>query len=108
MAQRVSPDARVVYIDNDPVVWSHGQALLAHGDQVAMVRAGRVCRQASAQLHLRPLAGIRRFLAGLRPARPGGGLDKRLATRSGLPVRGAAPVTAWRRRPHALTSGVLT
>jgi O-methyltransferase involved in polyketide biosynthesis len=39
MAQRVAPDARVVYIDNDPVVWSHGQALLAHGDQVAMVRA---------------------------------------------------------------------
>jgi S-adenosyl methyltransferase len=39
MAQQVAPDARVVYIDNDPVVWSHGQALLAHGDQVAMVRA---------------------------------------------------------------------
>jgi O-methyltransferase involved in polyketide biosynthesis len=39
MAQRVAPDARVVYIDNDPVVWSHGQALLVHGDQVAMVRA---------------------------------------------------------------------
>ena len=39
MAQRVARDARVVYIDNDPVVWSHGQALLASGDQVAMVRA---------------------------------------------------------------------
>jgi hypothetical protein len=39
MAQSVAPDARVVYVDNDPVVWSHGQALLAHGDQVAMVRA---------------------------------------------------------------------
>jgi hypothetical protein len=39
MAQQVAPDARVVYIDNDPVVWSHGQALLAHGDQVAMARA---------------------------------------------------------------------
>ena len=33
------PDARVVYVDNDPVVWSHGQALLAHGTQVAMVHA---------------------------------------------------------------------
>ena len=39
MAQEIAPDARVVYIDNDPVVWSHGQALLAHGAQVAMVRA---------------------------------------------------------------------
>ncbi len=39
MAQRVAPDSRVVYIDNDSVVWSHGQALLAHGDQVAMVHA---------------------------------------------------------------------
>jgi len=39
MAQRVAPDARVVYVDNDLVVWSHGQALLAHGEQVAMVHA---------------------------------------------------------------------
>src|SRR5690349_25145491 len=39
MAQRVAPDSRVVYVDIDPVVWSHGQALLAHGDQVAMVHA---------------------------------------------------------------------
>jgi len=29
----------VVYVDNDPVVWSHGQALLAHSGQVAMVHA---------------------------------------------------------------------
>jgi hypothetical protein len=39
MAHEVTPDARVVYVDNDPVVWSHGQALLAHGGQVSMVRA---------------------------------------------------------------------
>ena len=39
MAQRIAPDARVAYIDNDPVVWSHGQALLASGDRVAMVHA---------------------------------------------------------------------
>ena len=39
MAQRVAPDAHVVYVDNDPVVWSHGQALLARGEQVAMVHA---------------------------------------------------------------------
>jgi SAM-dependent methyltransferase len=39
MAQSVAPDVRVVYVDNDPVVWSHGQALLAHGARVAMVHA---------------------------------------------------------------------
>jgi hypothetical protein len=38
-AQQVAPGSRVVYVDTDPVVWSHGQALLAYGDQVAMVRA---------------------------------------------------------------------
>jgi len=39
MAQAVAPEARVVYVDIDPVVWSHGQALLAYGEQVAMVHA---------------------------------------------------------------------
>ena len=150
MAQRVAPDSRVVYVDIDPVVWSHGQALLAHGDQVAMVRADlrdpatvlrhpdvlalldltrpvavvcasvlhfvadeydpyriiaeyrdhmapgsylaishgatataeedpddvvggvtRVYRQASAQLHVRPLAGIQRFFDGFDLIDPG-------------------------------------
>jgi O-methyltransferase involved in polyketide biosynthesis len=32
VAQRVAPDARVVYVDHDPVVISHGKALLASGD----------------------------------------------------------------------------
>jgi O-methyltransferase involved in polyketide biosynthesis len=39
MAQQVAPDARVAYVDNDPVVWSHGQALLADGEHVTMVYA---------------------------------------------------------------------
>jgi SAM-dependent methyltransferase len=39
MAQRIEPDARVVYVDNDPVVYLHGQVLLARDDRVAMVRA---------------------------------------------------------------------
>jgi SAM-dependent methyltransferase len=39
MAQRIEPDARVAYVDNDPVVWSHGQALLADGHHVTMVFA---------------------------------------------------------------------
>jgi hypothetical protein len=39
VAQRGAPDARVVYVDNDPVVASHGQALLAFRDRVIMVHA---------------------------------------------------------------------
>ncbi len=37
LAQAVAPGARVVYVDNDPVVASHGRALLASGGQVGMV-----------------------------------------------------------------------
>ena len=37
LAQGVAPEARVVYVDNDPMVASHGRALLASGDQVGMV-----------------------------------------------------------------------
>ena len=37
LAQGVAPSARVVYVDNDPVVASHGRALLASGGQVGMV-----------------------------------------------------------------------
>jgi S-adenosyl methyltransferase len=33
VAQRIQPDARVVYIDNDPVVVAHGRALLEENDQ---------------------------------------------------------------------------
>ena len=32
VAQRIQPDARVVYIDNDPTVLAHGRALLADND----------------------------------------------------------------------------
>jgi len=39
MVQQVAPEARVVYVDNDPVVWTHGQALLARGDRVTYVGA---------------------------------------------------------------------
>ncbi len=42
VAQLVRPDARVVYVDNDPVVISHAQALLS-GSQTAAVRAD-LCR----------------------------------------------------------------
>ncbi len=39
VAQQVASDTRVAYIDYDPVVWSHGQALLASAEGVAMVHA---------------------------------------------------------------------
>ena len=39
LAQGVAPDVRVVYVDNDPVVASHGLALLFTRDRVAMVLA---------------------------------------------------------------------
>jgi hypothetical protein len=41
VAQQVNPDSRVVYVDNDPVVVSHAQALLS-GGQVTAIR-GDVC-----------------------------------------------------------------
>ncbi|MDN3359562.1 SAM-dependent methyltransferase [Actinomadura sp. DC4] len=39
IAQSVHADARVVYVDNDPVVSSHGRALLALDEQTAVVEA---------------------------------------------------------------------
>ncbi len=37
LARGVAPEARVVYVDNDPMVASHGRALLASGDHIGMV-----------------------------------------------------------------------
>jgi hypothetical protein len=37
LAEGLVPGVRVVYVDNDPMVATHGEALLASGDQVAMV-----------------------------------------------------------------------
>jgi hypothetical protein len=56
LAQGAAPDVRVVYVDNDPLVASHGRALLASRDRVAMALAD-----------LRDPAGVRRHLdvAGL-------------------------------------------
>ena len=39
VAQRAAPGARVVYVDNDPVVVAHGRALLAENDHTAVVQA---------------------------------------------------------------------
>ncbi|HEX2130256.1 MAG TPA: SAM-dependent methyltransferase [Actinophytocola sp.] len=39
IVQRFNNEARVVYVDNDPVVLAHGRALLAENDYVRMVSA---------------------------------------------------------------------
>ncbi|MEU3010627.1 SAM-dependent methyltransferase [Nocardia asteroides] len=39
VAQRVHPGARVVYLDNDPIVLAHGRALLATDDNTTVVQA---------------------------------------------------------------------
>ncbi len=39
VAQRTAPDARVVYVDNDPIVLAHGRALMAENDNTAVVTA---------------------------------------------------------------------
>lgn len=39
VVQRLNPDARVVYIDNDPVVLAHGRALLEENDQTHFAAA---------------------------------------------------------------------
>ena len=38
-AQAVNPDAKVVYVDNDPIVLSHGKALLAKNGSTGIVSA---------------------------------------------------------------------
>jgi hypothetical protein len=38
VAQRVCPDARVVYVDNDPVVLNHAEALLATDESTVVIQ----------------------------------------------------------------------
>jgi S-adenosyl methyltransferase len=39
VAQQVAPDARVVYVDADPVVIAHSRAMLASSDKAAIIQA---------------------------------------------------------------------
>lgn len=39
VAQRIEPDSRVVYVDNDPVVLAHGRALLEENDRTHFTAA---------------------------------------------------------------------
>ena len=39
VAQRTDPGARVVYVDNDPIVLAHGRAMLAEDERTVVIRA---------------------------------------------------------------------
>ncbi len=39
IVQRINPDARVVYTDNDPIVLAHGRALLEQNENTAVITA---------------------------------------------------------------------
>jgi O-methyltransferase involved in polyketide biosynthesis len=39
VAQKIAPDAHVVYVDNDPIVLAHGRALLATNENTTVVTA---------------------------------------------------------------------
>ncbi|MDL4775312.1 SAM-dependent methyltransferase [Actinomadura xylanilytica] len=39
IAEEITPDARVVYVDSDPVVLAHGRALLATNDRTTVAQA---------------------------------------------------------------------
>ncbi|MFF2555158.1 SAM-dependent methyltransferase [Nocardia sp. NPDC058058] len=64
VVQRVNPDARVVYVDNDPMVLAHGRALLAENNKATISTADifqplEVLKHPSVLEHLdftRPLA----------------------------------------------------
>ncbi|WP_084010552.1 SAM-dependent methyltransferase [Pseudofrankia sp. DC12] len=39
IAQKAAPDSRIVYVDNDPIVLAHGQALLAENGNTTVLQA---------------------------------------------------------------------
>jgi len=39
VAQRYAPEAKVVYVDNDPIVLAHGRALLAENENTSVIQA---------------------------------------------------------------------
>ncbi|GAB2844550.1 SAM-dependent methyltransferase [Actinoallomurus bryophytorum] len=62
IAQGVDPAARVVYVDNDPIVLTHGQALLAEDGATTIVQGD--IREPKALLDH---AGLRQFIDFSRP-----------------------------------------
>jgi hypothetical protein len=63
IAQQADPGSRVVYVDNDPMVFVHAEALMAKGDTTAVVRADMrdvddVLGQAAKLIDFRAPAGL--------------------------------------------------
>jgi len=59
VAQSVAPDARIVYVDNDPMVLAHARALLASSPE------------GPTRLTLRTRPDFERFFGGLEMVQPG-------------------------------------
>ncbi|HEV3361420.1 MAG TPA: SAM-dependent methyltransferase [Pseudonocardiaceae bacterium] len=81
VAQAINADARVVYVDNDPVVLAHGRALLADNDRTHFVAADftepealladetvRRCLDLSRPLALYQVGTLQRLADDQRPA----------------------------------------
>ncbi|MGC0413929.1 hypothetical protein RKD31_007172 [Streptomyces sp. SAI-163] len=70
VAQRVAPESRVVYVDNDPMVLVHGRALLDQNDQTAVIHADM---RATEEIFSHPdhPASDRLLAAGRRPVQLG-------------------------------------
>ncbi len=61
VAQRVNPQARVVYLDNDPIVLAHGRALLMENEHTMVLKADiRQPEQILESGELRGLVDLRR------------------------------------------------
>jgi hypothetical protein len=64
VAQRVAPESRIVYVDNDPIVLSHAHALLGRGDgstayvQGDLRRPDEILERAAATLDLGKPVGL--------------------------------------------------
>jgi O-methyltransferase involved in polyketide biosynthesis len=66
IAQRANPDARVVYVDNDPIVLVHGQALLADNHRTIVVEGDiREPEQILADRQVRGLIDVEQPIAVL-------------------------------------------
>ena len=99
VAQQASPEARVVYVDHDPVAVAHSRAVLEGDERADVVSAD-----------LRKPQRDPRQPRGRRTARPGpaGGAAPRRRTAlrrgQGRPVRAPWPSCATRSRPAACSS----
>jgi hypothetical protein len=94
VAQAGHPDARVVYVDNDPVVFLHAESLMADNETTTVVRADL----RNVEEVLAATGKLLDFACPLRHAAPGGrGYDAVLGSDHG-PARYGLPGGRLRRR----------